>query len=88
MANTPSALKRYRQSLKRRDRNRAAKSRVRTAIKKVRAAIAEGDAASAKDLLQPTLSLLDATAGKGILHRNAAARTKSRLTRQVAALGA
>lgn len=86
MANIPSALKRHRQSLKRRERNRSAKTRVRTAVKKIRAAIAEGDASTAKELLQPTLSLLDKTAGRGIVHRNAAARTKSRLTRQVAAL--
>lgn len=87
MANSPSALKRHRQSLKRRDRNRSAKSRVRSAIKKVRTAIAAGDADSAKEALAPTIRLLDSTSGRGILHRNAAARTKSRLTKQVEALG-
>ncbi|MEM1181108.1 MAG: 30S ribosomal protein S20 [Acidobacteriota bacterium] len=83
MANHKSAIKRMRQSEIRRQRNRSHQSRMRTAIKKLRAAIAEGHADSARELLGSTLSLVDHTAQKGVIHRNAAARTKSRLTRAV-----
>jgi len=88
MANTESAQKRMRQSLKRRERNRAHRSRMRTAIKKVRAAVAAGDATLARELLPATLTVVDSMVNKGILHANAAARTKSRLTRAVASLKA
>ena len=87
MANHRSAEKRIRQTAKREARNRHFRTRMRTAIKKLRAALAEGDAGSARELLTPTLSLIDATAQKGVIHRNAAARYKSRLTRHVNALG-
>ena len=83
MANTPSAEKRIRQNAKRRSRNRAARSRLRTAVKSVRSEVEAGNKAGAEELLQPTLSLIDATAQKKIIHRNAAARTKSRLQRAV-----
>lgn len=82
MANSKQAEKRIRQSLIRRDRNRAAMSRLRTSIKQLRAA-ADGDVAKARELLPATLSLIDATARKGAIHTNAAARRKSRLTRLV-----
>lgn len=85
MANNPSAVKRMRQSEVRRQRNRAAKSRMRTAIKQLRESLVSGDAETAAELLPGTLSLIDATAGKQVIHRNAAARYKSRLTRAVAA---
>ena len=81
MANHKSALKQHRQSLVRRDRNRGHRSRLRSALKGLRLAIAGGDAGKAKELLPGTLSLLDRTAKLGALHVNAAARTKSRLTR-------
>lgn len=87
MANIKSAEKRHRQALKRRDRNRAATSRLRNTIKQLRGAIEEGDASQAKELLPTTLGLVDHTAKKGVIHRNAAARTKSRLTKAVNALG-
>ncbi len=87
MANHKSALKRMRQSLKRREHNRSFRTRMRTAVKKLRAAIDEGNADLAKSLLSETLSTVDATAQKGVIHRNAAARTKSRLTRAVNAMG-
>jgi small subunit ribosomal protein S20 len=87
MANTPSAHKRNRQNARRRERNRAARSRLRTAVRKLRGAVAGGNKEAAAELLAPTVSLLDSTAGKGIIHPNAAARTKSRLTRSVAKLG-
>lgn len=87
MANIKSAEKRHRQSLERRERNRARRSRMRTAVKKLRSVIDAGDAAQAQALLTPTLSEIDATAQKGVIHANTAARYKSRLSRAVAGLG-
>ncbi len=83
MANSPSAIKRVRQNETRRAHNAAGRSRVRTAVKKVRAAVEAGDLQTAEQPLPETLSMLDASAGKNLLHRNTAARTKSRLTRAV-----
>ncbi len=87
MANSPSAEKRSRQNIVRRDRNRAARSRLRTAVKRLRAEVDAGNKSGAEELLGSTLSLVDSTARKGVIHANAAARTKSRLTRAVAGLG-
>ncbi len=87
MANIKSAQKRIRQSLKRRARNRSHRSRMRTAIKAVRTAVAGGDAQLAGEQLPKTISILDSLAHKGVIHANAAARTKSRLTKAVTALG-
>lgn len=86
MANIQSAKKRIRQNAKRRARNRAARRRLRTAVKKLRTQVAEGNVEQARELLSPTLSLIDRTAQKGIIHQNTAARTKSRLTKSVAKL--
>ena len=86
MANTKSAEKRIIQAEKRRARNRAQRSRMRGAVREVRAAVDTGDKAKAEELLPDTLSLIDETANKKIIHRNAAARTKSRLTRAVAGI--
>lgn len=88
MANTKSAEKRARQSLKRRDRNRDHLSTMRTAVKRLRKAVAAGDAKGAQELLGGTVKTVDSTAQKGIIHRNAAARTKSRLTKAVQGLKA
>jgi small subunit ribosomal protein S20 len=85
VANHESAEKAYRQSLVNRDRNRQYRSRLRTALKGVRTAIAAGKAAEVKSSLGDTVSLIDKMAGKGIIHRNAAGRYKSRL---MAKLGA
>ena len=85
VANHESAEKAYRQSLVNRDRNRQYRSRLRTALKGVRAAIAGGKSAEVKASLGDTVSLIDKMAGKGIIHRNAAGRYKSRL---MARLGA
>ncbi len=71
---TPSALKRLRQTEKRTLRNRAVKSRVKTLVKKARTT---GD----PEALRAAVKALDKAAAKGILHRNAAARRKSRLMR-------
>lgn len=87
MANIKSAEKRIEQSAKRRERNRAQRSQMRSAVRQVREAIAEGDQSKARDLLPTTLSLVDMTAQKGVIHANAAARTKSRLTRAVQTMG-
>ncbi|RMH22073.1 MAG: 30S ribosomal protein S20 [Acidobacteria bacterium] len=87
MANSRSADKRNRQNATRKARNQALRSRMRTAVKKLRAAIQAGDGEQAKSLLPTTLSVVAATAQKGVIHKNAAARTQSRLTRAVNALG-
>ena len=86
MANHKSAEKRIRQTAVRTQRNRAHLSRFRSASKKLRSSIEGGDADTARQLLPETLSLVDHTAQKGVIHRNAAARTKSRLTRAVAGM--
>ena len=88
MASHENAIKAHRQSLKRRLRNRVHRSKVRTQIKKMRTALDKGDAAAAKALLLPTIALLDRSVKHGILHANTAARSKSRLSRAVARLGA
>ena len=88
MANTKSAEKRSRQSVRRRDRNRADLSRMRSAVKRLRAAVAAGDAQRAQELLPETVRLVDTTAQKDVVHKNAAARTKSRLIHAVRALQA
>lgn len=77
-----------RQSLKRRARNRSNTSLLKTQVKKLRAAIASGDAAEAQKLLPATVGGIDKAAKKGVIHDNAAARHKSRLTRKVNALAA
>jgi small subunit ribosomal protein S20 len=77
-----------RQSLKHRVRNRKNLSQLKTQVKKLRAALASGDAASASKLLPETVAVIDRSAKKGVVHDNAAARYKSRLTRRVNALAA
>ena len=85
MASHESALKAHRQSLKNRERNRQFRSRLRNALKTIRAAIDGNDLAGAKGGLKQTISLIDKMASKGIIHRNAAGRYKSRLTTRLAA---
>ncbi len=85
MANHKSALKRVRQNEKRKEINRSNRSKLRTSIKKVRAAVVANDK-SAGDVLLSTVSLIDKAVNKGIIHRNTAARHKSRLTKHVNAL--
>ena len=80
MASHASALKAHRQSLKNREHNRQFRSRLRNALRAIRAAIAANDLAAAKASLKQTISLIDRMAGKGIIHKNAAGRYKSRLT--------
>jgi len=84
MANIKSAEKRIARSAKQRARNRAQRSRMRGAVRDLRQAVADGEQAKAKELLPDTLSLVDVTARKKVIHPNAAGRTKSRLSRAVA----
>ena len=79
MADHASALKAHKQSLKNRDRNRQFRSRLRGALKAIRVAIDGKDLAAAKTALKETVSLIDKMASKGVIHRNAAGRYKSRL---------
>lgn len=80
MPNHKSADKRMRQNEKRRMVNRNNRGRLRTGLKKLRAALEGGDAGTTATLLPETISLIDKAVQKGVLHRNAAARHKSRLT--------
>lgn len=86
LANIKSQIKRMRQNEKRRLRNRIFRGRARTMVKKVRQAIESGDVESARQALREAVSALDKAAEKGILHKNNAARRKSRLMRRLAAL--
>ena len=83
MPNHKSAEKRVRQTEKRNAVNTSNKSRLRTQIKKLRAALAAGDKQASQELLTPTISTIDKAVNKGILHKNTAARYKSRLTGHV-----
>ena len=88
MANTRSAKKNIRKTERRRVINRGRCGALRTEIKKLRGLIDSKDGEAATARLTKTLSLIDRTAGKGSMHRNTAARTKSRLTRAVRGLSA
>lgn len=83
MPNKPAAVKSLRQNQKRRDFNRQMKSRMKTAIKNIEVAISEHKTEQIKQDLQKTVSVIDRTAQKGIIHEKKAARLISRLTRQV-----
>ena len=86
MANIKSARKRARQALKRRGRNVSQLTSARSAIKSVKKAIAAGDKAAASAALEKSRSVIDSVASKGVLHRNAAARHKSRLAHAIKAM--
>jgi small subunit ribosomal protein S20 len=83
VASHDSALKAHRQNIERRERNRQMRTRLRRALRDIRAAIETGDAASVKDALRTTISLVDKMAGKGLIHRNTAGRYKSRLATRI-----
>ena len=87
MPNHKSAEKRVRQTVKRNAVNTSNKSRLRTQIKKLRVALSSGDKQLSRELLNPTISTIDKAVNKGILHKNTAARYKSRLTSHVNDLG-
>jgi small subunit ribosomal protein S20 len=86
MANTAQARKRARQSVERNKHNSSLRSMLRTAIKRVRQAVDAGDKAVAADTLQKATSVIDRVADKHIIHKNKAARHKSRLAAAVKAL--
>ena len=75
-----SALKANRQNIKRREHNRALRSRLRTGLKTIRKSLDTKNVEGAKTALRDMQSLVDKMATKGIIHRNTAARYKSRLT--------
>ena len=79
MANIKSQIKRNRQNKKRRDLNRVFRGRARTALKKARIAIQSGNADEALAATQIATKALDKAAAKGVMHKNKAARQKSRL---------
>lgn len=84
MANTKSAIKRIRQNEKRRLRNRMVKSQTRTYIKKAIKVMESKDSEAAKAAALAAIKALDKAAEKGILHKNNAARRKSRLMKRLA----
>ena len=88
MPNHVSAEKRDRQNAKRNARNTTSRTKLRTSVKKLRATLTTKKADAAQELLPATISAIDKAVQKGILHRNAAARHKSRLTSHVNALTA
>lgn len=81
MANIKSAKKRVLIAEARRQRNMVVKSRMKTQLKKFSAAIANGDQEAAAGQLKASVSILDKTAAKGVIHKNAASRRKSNLYR-------
>jgi len=83
MASHDSAIKAHRQSLVKREANRQYRARLRGALRAIREAVDSGNAAKVKDALRDTISLVDKMAGKKVIHRNAAARYKSRLAKRV-----
>lgn len=88
MANSPQAKKRARQNEKSRKHNASLRSMVRTCLKKVIAAIDAGNADEANAAFTAAVPILDRIADKGIIHKNKAARHKSRLNAQIKALAA
>ena len=79
MPNTSSARKNMRKDVKRRQRNRSQTSALRTLVKKFRAAVASGDTATVDTLYKLVSRRFDQAASKHLIHKNAAARIKSRL---------
>jgi small subunit ribosomal protein S20 len=88
MANIKSAAKRAKQATKQRAHNMAQRTELRTAIKKIVAAVAKGDKAAAEAAFKTNVGTIDSIADKKIIHKNKAARHKSRLTKAIKALGA
>lgn len=86
MANIKSAEKRARQAIKRRAHNITLRSKMRTAIRKARSALAAGEKAGAQAAVKAATPVIDSMVNKGIIHRNTAARHKSRLSALLKAL--
>jgi small subunit ribosomal protein S20 len=87
MANTAQAKKRARQAEARREHNVRLRSAFRTALKKVRRAISAGDKSAAEAAFSESMSTMDSIADKKIVHKNKAARHKSRLAAAIKAMG-
>ncbi len=85
MASHASALKAHRQNVVHRERNRKLRSQLRGSLRSIRALIDEDDFGKAKTELKGTISLIDRMVTKGVIHKNAAARYKSRLQTRVSA---
>lgn len=86
MANTTQARKRARQAEKRRQHNMALRSRMRTSVKKVLAAISAGNKETAQEAFKAAQPVVDGMVNKGLIHKNKAARHKSRLNASIKAL--
>jgi small subunit ribosomal protein S20 len=87
MANSAQARKRARQNVKQRDHNTSLRSQFRTAIKHVRKILETGDKAGAQEAFNVSSCRIDSIADKGIIHKNKAARHKSRLSAAIKAMG-
>ncbi|HWX56154.1 MAG TPA: 30S ribosomal protein S20 [Verrucomicrobiae bacterium] len=85
MANHFSALKRARQTITRTAQNRSNASRFRTELRKFRQALQSEDKTQAKALFSSTVSMIDKAVKKGLIHKNTAARYKSRLNARLVA---
>jgi small subunit ribosomal protein S20 len=83
LAHSKSALKRHRQSLKLRERNKARTTAARTAVRNARELLAEGNREAAEAAVREAGAVLDRAAQKGVIHKNNAARRKSRLARMM-----
>ena len=88
MANHVSSLKRARQTERKTAVNRANKTRVRSSLRALREALQKGEATSVAEQYRATVSALDKSVQKGILHKNTASRYKSRLSARVKAVSA
>jgi len=86
LANSAQAKKRARQAEKHREHNTAQRSAMRTFVKKVLKAIGSGDKAQAEAAYKEAVPMVDKMAGKGLIHKNKAARYKSRLNNRIRAL--
>ncbi|MDR0770988.1 MAG: 30S ribosomal protein S20 [Burkholderiales bacterium] len=88
MANSAQARKRARQAVTTHQRNASLKSALRTAVKKVKKAVAGGDKAVALKQFQESQAVIDRVADKKVMHKNLAARTKSRLSQAIKGMAA
>jgi len=86
MANSAQARKRARQTVKQRDHNTSLRSELRTAIKHIRKAVETGDKTAAQAVFKTSISTVDSIADKRIIHKNKAARHKSRLSAAIKAM--
>ena len=86
MANSAQARKRARQAVKRREHNFSLRSKLRTALKSIRKSIESGDKSAAQTVYNNSVGIVDSIADKRIIHKNKAARQKSRLSAAIKAM--